>query len=118
MCVDVISDSFIVTIPLATFWNIKLLRNQRRLLFAGFSSGIWTTAVTIAGVVIMLRYRAPLLGVIMPHLEVRSTFCSVTPITAPAGHRVAVVMQLPGCCCHDLQGLPAGRRSRGLILQL
>ncbi|KAF8886297.1 hypothetical protein BD779DRAFT_1801006 [Infundibulicybe gibba] len=69
MCVDIISDSFIIAIPLITLWNIKLPRNQRRLLLAGFSSGIGTTAISVAGAVIMFRYPIPLLGVIMPHLE-------------------------------------------------
>ncbi|KAF8886299.1 hypothetical protein BD779DRAFT_1530620 [Infundibulicybe gibba] len=49
ICVNVISDSFLVAIPLTTLWNVKLPRNQRRLVLAGFSSGICTTVAGIAG---------------------------------------------------------------------
>ncbi|KAF8886295.1 hypothetical protein BD779DRAFT_625184 [Infundibulicybe gibba] len=68
ICIDVISDSFLVAIPLITLWNIKLPRNQRRLVLAGFSSGICTTATSVTGAVALLRYNTPFLGVITPHL--------------------------------------------------
>ncbi|KAF8886298.1 hypothetical protein BD779DRAFT_1786546 [Infundibulicybe gibba] len=54
ICVDIISDSFLVAIPLTTLWNIKLPRDQRRLVLAGFSSGICTTAASVAGAIALL----------------------------------------------------------------
>ncbi|KAF8892169.1 hypothetical protein BD779DRAFT_96121 [Infundibulicybe gibba] len=75
--VDIMSDVFLVTIPLTTLWRLKLPRNQHRLVLAGFSSGIWTTAASVAATVIILRFPNnpddTFSRAVLPHVEVYTT---------------------------------------------
>lgn len=49
-----ISDGLLIAIPLRMLCRLKLPRNQKRLLLAGFAGSIWTTLAGVAFTVFML----------------------------------------------------------------